>query len=69
MFVLVSNNLVGKLVAVELLNIFDDILRVTSVAFAVAGFNLRSCNFDNFTFILLYLVIWYWCCIINNIKK
>lgn len=69
MCVLVSDNLVGKLVAVELLNIFDDILRVTPVAFAVADFNLWSCDFDNFTFILLYLVIWYWCCIINKIIK
>lgn len=40
MCVLVSDNLVGKLVAVELLNIFDDILRVTPVTFAVADFNL-----------------------------
>lgn len=40
MCVLVSDNLVGKLVAVELLNIFDDILRVTPVAVAVADFNL-----------------------------
>ena len=33
---------------------FDDNLKVTSVKFFVAYFNLLSCEFDNFKYELLY---------------
>ena len=52
---LVNNNLCGKLVSSsELPIIFDDNLKTTSVSFLIADFNLLSCEFDNFTFKLLY---------------
>ena len=38
----------------ELPTIFDDYLKTTSVPFFIADFNLVSCEFDNFTFKLLY---------------
>ena len=34
--------------------IFDDNLKVTSVEFFIADFNLFICEADNFTFIVLY---------------
>ena len=52
---LVNNNLWGKLVlSSELPIIFNDNLRSTSVLFYIADFNLLSCEFDSFTFKLLY---------------
>ena len=38
----------------ELPTIFDDNLKTTSGPFFYADFNLLSCEFDNFTFKLLY---------------
>ena len=44
-----------KLVSLfELPTIFDVNLKTTSVPFFIADFNLLSCEFDNFTFKLLY---------------
>ena len=37
--------------------ILDDNLKTTSVLFFIAGINLLSCEFDSFTFKLLYSVI------------
>ena len=34
--------------------IFDDNLKTTSVLFFIADFNLSICEFDSFTFKLLY---------------
>ena len=54
-FLLVKNHLWEKLVSSsELSIIFDDRLRTTSVSFFIADFNLLSCEFDSFTFKLLY---------------
>ena len=39
---------------------FDDSLKTTWVSFFIADFNLVSCEFDSFTFKLLYCVILYW---------
>ena len=44
----------------ELPIIVDDNLKITSVSFFIADFNLLSCEFDNFTFKLLYCVILYY---------
>ena len=38
----------------ELPIIFDDILKNTSFWFFIVDFNLLSCEFDSFTFKLLY---------------
>ena len=38
----------------ELAVIFDDNLNLTSVSFFIADFNLLNCEFDSFTFKLLY---------------
>ena len=38
----------------ELPIIFDDIRKTTSFWFFIADFNLLSCEFDSFTFKLLY---------------
>ena len=52
---LVNNSLCGKLASSsELSIIFDDNLKIKSVQFFIADFNLLSCEFDNFTFKLLY---------------
>ena len=52
---LVNNNLCEKFVSSsELLIIFDDNLKATLVPFFIAEFNLLSCDFDSFTFKLLY---------------
>ena len=57
---LVSNSICGKLVSLlELLIIFNDSLKVTSVSFFVAYFNLFRCDPDTFTFTLLHGVILY----------
>ena len=46
---LVNNNLCGKLTSSsELLIIFDDNLKITSVPLFIADFNLLSCDFDNY---------------------
>ena len=48
-------NLRGKLVSSsELPIIFDDILQAKSVSFFIIDFDLLSCEFDSFTFKLLY---------------
>ena len=38
----------------ELPTIFDDILKTASVSFFIADFSLLSCEFDSFTFKILY---------------
>ena len=49
------NNSCGQLVlSSELPIIFDHNLRTTSVLFYIAGISLLSCEFDGFTFKLLY---------------
>ena len=59
-FLLVNNNLCGKLASSSGLPIiFDDNLKNTSVPFFIADFNLLSCEFDNFTFKLLYFESFY----------
>ena len=71
---LVNNNSCEKLILLsELSIIFDDNLKTTSVFLCVsvcvcvcvcvcvfADFNLSSCEFDSFTFKLLYCAILYW---------
>ena len=56
-------NLVYKLIIIheeklvlssELLIVFDDSLKTTSVSFFIADFSLLSCEFDSFSFKLLY---------------
>ena len=55
---LVNYNLWGKLVSPsELLIKFAHNFKTTSVSFFIADFNLWSCEFDSFTFKLLYWVI------------
>ena len=53
---LVNNNLWRKLVSSSPM-IFDDNLKTTSDSFYIADLNLLSCEFDSFTFKLLYCVI------------
>ena len=55
---LVNNNLWGKLVSLSPI-IFNYNLKTTSLSFFIADLNLLSCEFDNFTFKLLYCVILY----------
>ena len=45
--------------SLELPTIFDDNLKTTSVSFFIADFDLLNCEFDSFTFKLLYCVILY----------
>ena len=52
-----SNSLCKKLVSLKLPTIFDDILKVTSVATFVVGFNLSSFESDNFTFTLRFILL------------
>ena len=53
--VLVNNSLFGKLFSLlESPIIFAERLKVTSVPFFIADFNLLSCELDNFTFKVLY---------------
>ena len=60
-FTVTYNNVWGKLISSsELPIIFNDNLKTTSVSLFAAYFNLLSCEFDNFTFKLLYWVILYW---------
>ena len=49
-FLLVNNNLWGKLVSLSTI-IFDDNVKT------IADFSLLNCEFDSFTFKLLYCVI------------
>ena len=57
---LVNYNLWGKLVSSsELPIIFGDNLKTTSDSFFIADFNVLSCEFDIFTFKLLYCAILY----------
>ena len=54
-YLLVNNNLCGKLASLsELSIIFHDNLKITSVPFFIAHYNLLSSEFDNFTFKLLH---------------
>ena len=46
-----------KLVSLSLI-ILNDNLKTTSFSFFIADLNLLSCEFDNFTFNLLYCVIY-----------
>ena len=41
-------------IIIELLTIFDDVLKTTSVSFFIDDFSLLSYDFDSFTFKLLY---------------
>ena len=51
-YVLVNNNLFGKLVSsLEFPIKFDERIKVTSVPFFVPDFNLLSCELDHFTYI------------------
>ena len=57
---MVYNNLRGKSASsLELPIMFDDSLKIISVSFFIADFNLLSCEFDNFTFKILCCVILY----------
>ena len=58
-YLLVNNNLWGKLV-LSSPTMFNDNLKTTPVSFFTSDFNLLSCEFDGFTFKLLYCVILYW---------
>ena len=56
----VSNNSCGKLVlSLESPTMLEDNLITTSFSFFIADSNYLSCEFDNFTFTLLYWVILY----------
>ena len=53
--VLVNNNFCGKLFSsLESPATFDEVLKVTSLPFLIPGFNLLSCELDNFRFNVLY---------------
>ena len=53
--VLVNNNFYGKLFSsLESPATFDEVLKVTSLSFLIPGFNLLSCELDNFRFNVLY---------------
>ena len=54
--VLVNNNLCGKCFIIRITNHIER-LKVISVSFFIADFNLLSCELDNFTFKMLYIVI------------
>ena len=56
---LVNNNLCGKLFSsLESPITFDEIFKITSVPFFIPNFNLLSYKLDNFTFKVLYWVIY-----------
>ena len=55
---LVNSNCWGKSASLSPI-IFDDNLKTTLVSVFIADFNLLSCEFDNFTFKLLYCAILY----------
>ena len=68
--VLVNNNLCGKLFSsLESPKTFEESLKVTLVPFFIADFNLLSCEFDNFTFKVLYWDILYSCYIRTKILE
>ena len=57
--VLVNNNLCEKSVlSFEFPVKFDERLKVTSVPFFIADFNFLSCEVDNFTFNVIYWVVY-----------
>ena len=56
-WLLVNNNLWGNLVSSPPI-IFDHNLKTTSVLFFIADVHLLSCEFDSFTFKMLYCVIY-----------
>ena len=61
-WILVNSNLWGKLVSLlESSNTLDERCKATSVPFFIPDINLFSCELENFTFKVFYLVIWYWC--------
>ena len=55
-FIITNHIWWGKFVSLSLI-IFDDNLKTTSYSFFIADFSLLSCEFDTFTFKLLYCVI------------
>ena len=56
--VLVNNNLYGKLFSsLESPTTFEEIFKITSIAFFIPDFNLLSCDLDYFTSEVLYWVI------------
>ena len=55
----INNKLSGTLL-LSIPLIYDDNLRVMSVAFFAVVFNLTSKKYDNFTFTLWYSVVLYW---------
>ena len=58
--VLVNNDLCGKLFwLLELAIMLDHDLKATSISFFIADVHLLSYEFDNFTFTLLYWVIYF----------
>ena len=63
----VSKDLCGKLVTLLTSSIFYHNLRVTSVLFFVTNFNLSSCEFDSFMFILWSQAILYLSIKINKL--
>ena len=68
----VINNLFGKLVSSsELPIIFHDNLKITSVSFFIADFNLLSCEFDslhlNYYINSIYIDIMFWFDIISKL--
>ena len=57
--VLVTNNLCRKIFSsLESPTTFDEIFKVTSALFFIPDFNLLSCELDNFTFKVLYRVLY-----------
>ena len=54
-----AGSLCFTLLSLELPIIFDDNHKTTSVSLFTADFNLLSCEFDRFTFKLLYWIIFY----------
>ena len=56
-----NNDLVEKLVSsLELWIKFDERFKVTSVPFSIRDFSLLSCELDNFTFNILYILYTYY---------
>ena len=57
---LVKNNLCGKLFSsLESPTTFKEVFKVTSVQFFIPDFNLLSCQFDSFTKVLYWMIL-YW---------
>ena len=68
--VLVNNSLCGKFVSsLELPATFDERFKIISVPFFIPGFNLLSCELDNFTFKVFYWVILYLTILLGTLWK